>query len=600
MSDMPDVKAHLVRTEDDRHVFRDWLTDALGRGRPLTIDTETMGLDWTEPNFTRLWQIGDLHAGWAIPVRWHGQLIAEAMRLIAESGIDIVMHNAPHDMHAIEAEGWVAPSWAQVHDTMTLMHLHQSNLDRQLKYRHAASLVGEWVTFGKNALSARAKELGLMMRPKVHQDHKSVWRHIAVDDPMYWQYGAFDTVVNTHVFEALQPTRDQFDEAYERERHYQAVMFRAECRGLHIDQPYTRRLQAQMEQQIAADLLYLQSEGLQNPGSDLQVIALLEGNYGWVPQKFTDSGRAALDKNVKAELASAGGHTQEVIEALVRWERMTKWKAVYVDKFLSSLTRHGVVHPSINTMEARTGRSSITGPPLQTLPSGDPLIRKCVKAPKGHVWVSIDYSAQEPRLLAHYGRSPELIDFILNGDGKIHDMVAGNLFGAGYSPEQRAISKAFGLGRSYGAGVDTLSVASGQPPELVEQLLPEYDRIMGLAALNEAVEQAAASRSPLPYITTSGGRRQYSDPDKIYTLVNYLMQGSGADVLKDAVIRLDQEGLADFIQVPVHDELTFCFPKDEWQGLSQQCASLMEDHTFSVPLPVEISKPGKSWGAVYE
>ena len=79
------------------------------------------------------------------------------------------------------------------------------------------------------------------------------------------------------------------------------------------------------------------------------------------------------------------------------------------------------------------------------------------------------------------------------------------------------------------------------------------------------------------------------------------MQGSGADILKDAILRLDKWGFGDNILLPVHDELLFQFPiGPEGEASAKECAELMSDYTLSVPITTELSGPFESWGAHYQ
>lgn len=596
--EMPRMDVWLCRTAEDAARFLDWLDLQLNNGEVLAIDTETTGLEWWTYRFTRLWQVGTANEGWAVPVDWWGKIIDAAMQRISRSRTPVVFQNASFDMHAMEVEGWELPDWAVVHDTKFLLHLHRSDLSSSLKSKHTAELLGSWIFTGQNALKDRAKELGF----KVSGSDQDYWRRMPVDEEAYWVYAVSDVLLTRQVFDALAHVRTEFAEAYERELRYQQIMYRAEKRGIRVDTKYTEELQVRLQRVMDKELHFCQANGLANPNSNDQVIVLLEEEYGFIPWEFTETGSPSVNKGVLAVLAEAGGMQADLIISLINYKRARKWKGTYADTFLERLDYDGFVHPSINTMGARTGRSSIQGPPLQTLPSGDPMIRRCLLPPKKHVWVSIDYSNQEPRTLAHYGQSPQLLKYFTEGDGtgSIHDFVAEQMFGPSYTKAQRSAAKIFGLSRSYGAGADKMAHASGLPLADVQAILPAYDRLVGLDGLKRGIMEAAADRQPHPYVTTSGGRRSYSDDDKEFTLVNYLMQGSGADMLKSAVCRLDDEGLADFIMVPVHDEVCFAFPKDDHAHLSQLAASIMRDDSFSVPMPVDIDGPGKSWGHIYD
>lgn len=590
---LPNFEVHLVKTADDVDRYTDWVIRQMEANEVLAVDTETTGLDWLDYNFVRLFQIANDHEGWAIPVQWWGKIISWTLQMIVDHPSQrIVMQNAGFDMHAIRVSGWPVPAWSQVHDTRLLLHLHRSDLSTGLKSRHTADLVGKWIWKGQSALKSRARDQGLLSA--------DMWKWIDVETPEYWGYGILDTIITRRLYDALNPTQSQFADQYATERRYAEIMHRVEIRGIRVDSKYTTQLQEQLTRTAEQELFFLQDHGLANPNSNKQLIALLEEDFSFVPTEFTETGQAQVNKQVLEHLAEAGGLQADVVQSLISYKRATKWRSAYADIFANNQDRNGRIHCSINTIGAKTGRSSVTRPALQTLPGRDPLIRKALLPNKGETWWSIDYSNQEPRALAHYGRSKALQEFFTQDGDSIHDFVAGELFGSGYTNEQRHVAKIFGLSRSYGAGAESISKALQINKSHVEGLLDRYDTLVGLAQLNAAVAHQAEARQPTPYVVTSGGRRVYSHPEETFKLVNYLCQGSGADMLKQATIRLDEEGLADFIMVPVHDEICFSFPEDEDLHLSSLAASVMRDDTFSVPMPVTAAGPGKSWGALYE
>lgn len=593
---LPKIDARLVRTPDDVADFFEWLDDRLQNGTLLALDTETNGLVWHSYSFARLWQVGDDQSGWAIPVSWWGMVIHEAMQRIVDADVCIVMQNAGFDMHVFDASGWPMPAWRNVHDTKFLLHMHMSRKSRSLKSRHVAELLGWWVMEGATALKARALELGFT----VSGADANYWELMPVDEPAYWAYGVMDTVLTRMLFDRLEDVRTEFAEAYEVERRYQYVMWRAEKRGVPVDKAYTEKLRDDLQRIEDTELRFLQSSGIANPNSPQQVVALLEEEYGFVPWTFTDNGNPSIDKKVLEVLSQAGEVTEEVVLSLVKYKQARKWRVTYAETFLNRMDHLGFIHPSINTMAASTGRSSINGPALQTLPSGDPLIRDCLLAPKGTQWFGADYSNQEPRLLAHYGGSVELINYFTEGEGhgSVHDFVAGEIFGPGYDKGQRSVAKVFGLSRSYGAGAGSMAVAAGMSKLEVEKILPKYDRLMGLDRLKAMIEEQARLREPEPYIVTVGGRRVYSKVDETFKLVNFLMQGSGADMLKAATLRLDDIGLSDYILFPVHDEICFALPKGEGH-LAELFRATMVDDSYLVPMPVDLVGPGDRWGDLY-
>lgn len=102
------------------------------------------------------------------------------------------------------------------------------------------------------------------------------------------------------------------------------------------------------------------------------------------------------------------------------------------------------------------------------------------------------------------------------------------------------------------------------------------------------------------WVKTAGGRRQVASPDKLYTLTNYLIQGTAADVLKQALVRLDQAGLAEYAILPVHDEIVFDVPLELADEVAREAAALMEvpAEVYGVPLTVGIDTYTR-WGSKY-
>lgn len=594
---LPDVDVKLVRTPDDVATFMGWLDAELAKvDNPLAIDTEThINGWWITDTFVRLWQIGNATEGWAIPASWWGAVIHEAMRRIVERGAQVIFQNATFDMHAMRAMGWPVPLWSNVGDTMILLHLRRSNESKGLKGKQSAELLGKWVYHAKDNLKAVAKEkYGLKT-----SSPPEYWDWIPVDEPAYWAYGVFDTCLTRRLWDALSEVRTEFAAPYQREMHYQAIMHRVEERGLRIDIGYTEQLQIELGRKVEEDLLFLRANGLENPNSNQQIVALFENDFDWVPMDFTDTGNPSVAKPILEKLAKLGGLQTDVVEALLRFKRNSKWKSAYVDNFLRTVDRRGFVHPSVNTMEAITGRSSIRDPALQTLPSGDPMIRKCIlpRVKQHGVW-SIDYSAQEPRMLAHYGGAPALHELFATPGASIHDFIAERMFGPDFTKDQRAIAKVLGLSRAYGAGAAKMADASGLPVDKVQELIDSYDSIVGLDQINAHLSEQMKDRTP-PYVVTSGGRHNYVDEE--YKGVNSLIQGSAADETKDAAIRLDLAGLSDLIMVPVHDEFVYSIPRDEEEDIVPRIVECMEDRTnWNPPLIVDAEGPGVSWGALYE
>jgi len=573
---IPDIDVNLcIHPLDDPQRVDDWLTDVLNSGQPLALDTETYGVDYDQRN-VRLLQLGTANSGWAVPAEDYRGLSVHLLHRLRESGARVLMHNSAFDMHALSISGLPLPRWSVVEDTMLLHHLHRSNEFHGLK-GIAGRNIGRWAWEGQDQLKALMNRTG------------TDWGTVPVDAPEYWAYGVMDTVLTRLVWDWLDPTLQQFKDPYGVEMAYRDIMWRAERRGMTVDTGYARNLiTGAYTPRIDELYTVLADAGVANPNSNRQVEAALQ-SLGWEASEWTPTGEARLDRAVLDKITSLGGLTAELATNLVEYKRLVGWRDKYLVKFRDS---GGRLHPSVRTMGARTGRSSVTDPPIQQIPGhGGTEIRDCVTAPEGHLLVAIDYAGQEARLFAHYSGDPAMRAELSRDGGDLHQMVADQI------GVPRPIAKTINFALIYGAGPAKMAEQAGVSEGEMHTFLAEYhDRFPQVRIFMQEVEATARRREPLPYVTTGGGRRAYANHGEEYKLVNYLVQGTGADVLKQAAARLDAIGLADYIVVPVHDELVFSFPAADAEELTTIAVETMRDDNYAVPLIAEASQPCFRWG----
>lgn len=578
---LPSLEINLVDSVAEAQRFLSWL----GERRPaLAVDTETTGLEWDAQ--VRLVQFGDGASAWAVPaLRWRG-VAEEGLAAVRDAGVPVVMHNAQFDMHRLVQNGYPAPAFRNVEDTQVLARLHAPLQPAGLK-RLCSRL------FGREAVAGQAL-LDEGMR-------KNRWTWATVPDtfPPYWQYGALDTSLTALAFERLAPLVPR--SIYDREMAVLEIMYGAEQRGMRVDPDYTSALLAEWQEEAQTLLALLQEQGIPNPSSNADVTSALRA-AGWEPEEFTDTGLPRLDKAV---LSALSGRYGELALPLLRYRRLVKWCSTYLERFLQDRDADDRLHPNIQTLAARTGRMSIRNPALQTLPSKEASIRNCVIPSEGSVLYAIDFSQIEMRMMAHFSGDPGLSDALRSED--LHAFCASLAYNvplASVSKAQRSIAKNTNFARLYGAGPARIAQTAGVPVEDVKGYMTAFDsRFPGVSAFIDGVQRTAKIRladEGEPYVQTSGGRRLTGDPDKIYALTNYLIQGSAADVFKSAVIAVDNAGLGEFIVCPIHDEILFDFPKGEAEHLAKEAQTAMEDHTsFSVPLVCEVTGPLNRWGEAY-
>ena len=586
----------LVDTPQDVEDFLAWVDDISGM---ISVDTETCGLDWTQRSFTKLVQFGDDNCGWAVPTSWHGRTLMGALQKIRDKEIPVAFWNSSYDIHALESDGFPVPHWHCIHDGYVLHHLLTPHIRHGLKWS-AGEELGRWATSGETMLK---HQMSL---------NNWTWDTVPVDLPIYWQYGVIDTLITQKMMRVLGPQVEKagMKPAYEREMQALAVMHAAETRGMRVDHRHAAETRRVWLNRAVILKDKMAAQGLDNPNSTQQVAGIFK-ELGWAPEDFTESGQEVVDKVVLARLAEKW---PGLANSIVEYKRLTKWVGSYLTPFAES---GGRVHPGINTLRAKTGRMSITSPALQTLPSGGSAgaIRRCVLPEPGEELWAIDYDGQEARIFANLSGDPGMAAAYKAGDD-LYTHVARIVWddeSIVKADPRRTTAKVILLAFTYGAGLDRLAEASGLPVRDVERFVkvlfnrfPSVKTLTGDHALGgtdpgdparEAVRNLADTG--LSYVMTTGGRRFSMPEGESYKAVNGIMQGSGADVLKKAIVRLDRAGLGQHIVVPVHDEVVFSFPKGEGASMAAEAAALMTDNDWDIPLTVDVTGPLKNWGEAY-
>jgi DNA polymerase I-like protein with 3'-5' exonuclease and polymerase domains len=160
-------------------------------------------------------------------------------------------------------------------------------------------------------------------------------------------------------------------------------------------------------------------------------------------------------------------------------------------------------------------------------------------------------------------------------------------------------------GKLYGAGISKMALTAGVPEDQMKQVVAAFDaNYPGVKTFSAQVEDVGVRRQReegQAYITTATGRRLPADEGKVYTLVNYAVQGGAAEVFKLDMLKCDAAGLTDYLVVPVHDELVFSVPKDDAEELRpiiKECMTTREG--WVVPLTAGVSQAGPNWGTLTE
>jgi len=298
---------------------------------------------------------------------------------------------------------------------------------------------------------------------------------------------------------------------------------------------------------------------------------------------------------------------------VIEYREIAKLKSTYVDalpKLIHPDTKR--LHTSFSQTNAATGRLSSSDPNLQNIPIRTELgrqIRAAFVADKGKILISADYSQIELRVMAHFSQDPVLIDAFRNGED-IHARTAQEVFGVGplgQTAEHRRAAKAINFGIIYGLSAFGLAQQINVPQKEAAQFINAYfTRYKGVKAYldNVLVETRKTGVAktlfgrirPIPEINSPQVQlRNFAER----TALNSPLQGTAADLIKLAMIRIDahlrKEKFASRMILQVHDELLFEAPPDEQEELEKLVRKEMEQvHQLAVPLLVEIGS-GPNW-----
>jgi DNA polymerase-1 len=304
---------------------------------------------------------------------------------------------------------------------------------------------------------------------------------------------------------------------------------------------------------------------------------------------------ADLDQNSWAPLGTRTPNP--LAEAILKSKRAGKWRSAYTQTFLDTMDSDGRVHAFVNSMQARTGRMSITRPALQTLPSGDATIRRALLAEPGHVMVSTDFAAVELRVLAALADVKRMKEAIRNGED-LHSFTARLVFGENFTAKHRKISKGIAFGKVYGGGAATIQRQTGAPMEEVRRALAAYDRVYPEVKRMSNRWQREAYETGMVHVSVTG-RRLPLDRERTYAVVNYACQSAARDCLGQSLLNLEEAGMLEYMRLPIHDEVLCSVPQAEAAEYARTIEECMSFDLYGVPIEAESEVGGRSWGSLY-
>lgn len=347
-----------------------------------------------------------------------------------------------------------------------------------------------------------------------------------------------------------------------------------------------------------------------NIGSPMQLSHVLFDVMGLPTKGLKKTKRGYYSTNAKVLSDLARDH--EIVRLILDWREKSKIKSTYLDTLGPLRRGDGRVHTTYNQTITATGRLSSSDPNLQNIPTRSELgrtVKTAFSAGEGSVFLAVDYSQIELRLLAHLSGDEHLVRAFNEGED-FHAETAARVFGVPVSevtPDLRSRAKAVNFGIVYGQQAyglsQSLHISMSEARDMIDRYYEAYPGVRTF------LDNVVARAKQTGYAETMYGRRRHIPELKAKnpqlrgfgerTAMNHPMQGTAADIIKIAMARvsrrLEEEGFAAHMILQVHDELDFECPVDEVERLTAMVRDVMEHVVdLRVPLIAEAST-GITW-----
>jgi DNA polymerase-1 len=594
----------VYHTVDSPEAFRAFLAE-LKRQDRFCIDTETTALDPLRAHLVGLsfcWRAGDAYY---LPLRGPSgatlldekETLAALEPIFSDPAVEKVGQNIKYDMLALGRSG--AALAGPVTDTMVLSYLLESgernhNLD-QLAHRlldHTMIPITDLIGKGKN--QARMDQVPVRrITEYAAEDADATWRVAEILLARIREEGLWKLYADL-------------------ERPLISVLARMEAAGIAVETARLRQLSDEYANRMAA----LETEAYTlagrsfNINSGPQLRQVMFEELKLPSRQRTPGGEQSTAQEVLEELALA--HRFPAV--LLEHRQLAKLKGTYLDALPGLVhPEDGRIHASFNQSVAATGRLSSSDPNLQNIPvrteEGRQIRQAFIADRPGWLLLTADYSQIELRILAHFSDDPALC-LAFARDQDIHRAVAARIFSVAETAvdeAQRRVAKTVNFGVVYGLSAFGLASRLGIPQadaaQFIEAYFQEYagvDRLITVilekAQAAGRVETILGRRRPINGIKSTTGRlRNLAER----TAINTVIQGSAADLIKRAMILIDQnlrdEGLQSRMLLQIHDELVFEGPAGEIPRLARLVNRAMTSALdLKVPLKVDISA-GPNW-----
>lgn len=399
-----------------------------------------------------------------------------------------------------------------------------------------------------------------------------------------------------------------YKEFFDVEMPFMRLLLELEQKGVAIDRERLKELQVKNDaeiERIKSDIFTATGYEF-NINSTKQLSDILFERLGLKSVKKTKTGLSTDERSLQKMIDA-----HPVIDKILLYREVFKLKSTYIEPLLelSAKNESHKIYTSFLQTGTATGRLSSKNPNLQNIPTKTEAgreIRYAFVPAKGKIFIGLDYSQIELRLLAHFSQDETLVG-AFREDRDIHLETAEKIFGKELAKENRNKAKTINFGLLYGMGSqklsDTLSISVKEAKELIESYFASFPTVKNfLEGIKTEVKKSG-------FVETLTGRKRFfkfasigprDEATYLREAVNTVFQGSAADIIKLSMLKINQtiekEGLQADMILQIHDELIFEVDEAGAESLADRFAEIMESiATLNVPLRTSVNY-GKNWG----
>jgi DNA polymerase-1 len=598
-ADGQNYRAVLTETQLDE------LVEALKKAGRFAFDTETTSLEAVRADLVGISFATQPKDGWYIPLghRYLGapdqldrSLVLEKLRpLLADPQLAKIAQNAKYDMLVLRRAGVEVAGLGC--DTMLASYLANPGAKSHGLDSLASELLG-YRTISYAEMTGKGK-------------NRIGFEEVAVEKAVV--YATEDADITLRLADKLEPLlveKEQERLFREVELPLVTVLTDMEWHGVRIDANFLRDLSADMKTRLAA----LEEEIHDLAGRSFNVASPKQlGEVLFEHLKLPRGKKTKTGWSTDVEVLTSLAEDHEIAARVLDFRSIAKLKSTYCDalpKLIHPDT--GRIHTSFNQAVTATGRLSSSDPNLQNIPirtEEGRRIREAFVPAEGNVLLAADYSQVELRILAHMADEPALKESFARGED-IHARTASEIFGVFLdmvTPEMRRQAKTINFGVLYGMSAfglaKSLGIGRKEAQTYIDNYFARYPKVL------EFMEAKKAEARDNLYVTTLMGRRcavpEIVSKNKAVrgyaerNAINYPIQGSAADIIKLAMVRIHEQlkaqKLSTRMVLQVHDELVFDVPITEKEKVEELVRREMEQaFILDVPLLVDMGV-GANW-----